>query len=174
MALAFASTAFAADYASVDVDRVTDRATGQTSLAQYLRVGKEVSGIQLGLQGRTARYDDNTGMSNSLEFTAGKSFGLPVTPFVGVGYDNGKNGAVNGQYTYGLVGLTTGTKVGPGYLMGGVKTRVNFDSANPKQTVTFASYSVPVAKAISVNLNLSHSAQDIQERSLGFGVSVGF
>lgn len=170
-ALSFAATA--ADFVSIDVDHVTDRTTHQKSTAEYIRAGKEINGIQYGLQSRTARYADNTGMFNSLELTAGKSVGV-FSPFAGVGFDNGKNGVVGGQYQYGVVGVTAGTKVGPGFLLGGIKTRVNWDHSNPKQTVEFASYSIPVAQKVALNVSVSRSDQTIKERALGVGVSVGF
>jgi hypothetical protein len=168
-----AFAASAADFVSVDVDQVTDRATKQKSVAEYVRAGKEIGGIQYGLQSRTARYADNSGMYNSLELTAGKTI-AGVSPFVGVGYDNGKNGAVNGQYEYGLVGVTAGTQVGPGFLLGGVKTRVNFHAGNPKQTVEFATYSIPVAQKVSLNLGASYSQQTISEKAISAGVAVAF
>jgi len=166
-----AMTASAADFVSVDIDRVKDSVTGQLSTAQYIRAGKNINGIQYGLQSRTARFHDDSGMLNSLELTAGKSFGI-VSPFVGVGFDNGFNGA--GPTQYGLVGATTGTKVGPGFALAGVKARVNDVSTKTNQTVVFATYSVPVAKNISVNLNASKSYRDIKEDAVGLGLSFGF
>lgn len=173
--LAFAASA--ADFVSVDVDHVTDRGNSTKSIAEYVRAGKEINGVQYGLQSRTARYSDGSGLYNSLEVTAGKNLGvagLTVTPFAGVGYDNGKNGQVGGTYTYELLGANVGKAIGPGYALGGVKTRLNTDHTNPKQTVTFVGYSVPVAKNVSVGATVSRSAQDIKERAFGVGVSVGF
>lgn len=172
--LAFvALSASAADFVSVDVDQVTDRVSKQKSVAQYVRAGKEIGGLQFGLQSRTARYADNSGMFNSLELTAGKAVGA-LTPFVGVGYDNGKNGGVDKQYQYGVVGVTAGTKVGPGFLLGGVKTRVNFKDTNPKQTVEFVSYSIPVASKVSLNVGASLSQQTIKEKAVSAGITVAF
>jgi hypothetical protein len=168
-----AVAASAADFVSVDVERVTDVTTKSESTAQYIRAGKTIGGFQAGLQGRTSRSQDGSGMYNSLEATAGKSLGL-IAPFVGVGYDNGLNGGAGAAYTYGLVGATAGTKAGPGFALAGFKTRVNWDDANPKQSILFATYSVPVAKNVSVNLNASRSYLDIQERALGLGLSIGF
>lgn len=167
-----AITASAADYASFDVDVVKDNATKKTSHAQYIRAGKAIDGIQYGLQGRTARYEDGSGVSTSLELTAGKSIGL-ISPFVGIGHYNGFNGAQT--YNYGLVGATTGAKIGSGFALAGVKTRVGTTAATEThQTVLFTSYSVPVAKGISVNLNASKSYQDIKENALGVGVGFSF
>lgn len=170
--------AFAADYVSVTVDRVTDRSNSAESTAQYVRAGKEINGVQFGLQSRTSRSHDGTGLYNSLEVYGGKNLtvaGLAVSPFVGVGYDNGKNGTSGNQYTYGLVGATAGKQVGPGFALVGVKTRAYTTAdSETKQTVTFAQYSVPVAKNVSVVANVSRSAQDIKERAFGLGVTVGF
>ena len=99
---------------------------------------------------------------------------LGITPFVGVGHDFGGS-TVGSDYTYGLVGATTGAKIGPGFALAGVKTRVGSDEkTQTKQTVTFVSYAVPVAKDVAVNVGLSRSAQDIKERGASVGVSFGF
>lgn len=173
MALAFSGAAFAGGFANVDVEHVTDRTTGDKSTAQYVRAGTQLGNYNVGLQSRTSRANDGGTMFNSLETYVGKSVGA-FSPFVGVGYDNGLNGARGGQYTYGVVGVNAGTKVGPGYAMGGIKTRVNWDHDNPKQTVVFANYSIPVAKQVSVGLGVSRSSQDIKERGLSAGVTVAF
>lgn len=165
--------AFAADYLSVDVDNVLGRDGAGDSTAQYIRAGKEIGGIQFGLQGRTATMKDNSGMLSSVEVTAAKNSVnvLGITPFVGMGHDNGFNGGT--PYNYGLVGATTGAKVGPGFLLLGVKTRVGTTAAvETKQTVAFTTYSIPVAKGVAVNLNASRSYQDIKED--GFGLGLGF
>lgn len=162
---------FAADFVNVDVDHVKDRVSGQVSNAQYVRAGKEIGGIQYGLQSRTARYNDGSGMYNSLELTGGKNIG-GFTPYVGWGFDNGKNGV--GRYDYGLVGAQYGAKAGPGFALAGVKTRVNVKDDAPQQTVWYAGYSVPVAKDTSVGVNVSRSQQDIKEKAIGLGVTVRF
>jgi hypothetical protein len=163
----------AADFVSIDVDHVTDSKTKQVSTAEYVRAGKEIGGVQLGLQSRTARYNDGSGMYNSLELTAGKNFG-GLTPYVGWGYDNGKNGLPSSQYNYGIVGAQYGTNVGPGFALAGVKHRVNVNSVNPDQTVAYLGYSVPVTKQVSLNLNASRSYLDIAEKAYGLGLSVKF
>lgn len=168
LSLTFGSSAFAAGYLSVDVDKVDALGGGTDSVAQYIRAGTEIGGIKLGLQGRTARLDGG-GLLSSLEVTGGKSFGM-VTPFVGVGHDNGTN-----SYNYGLVGVTAGMPVGPGFALVGVKTRVgSTEDTRTKQTVGFATYSIPVAKNVSVNLNASKSFQDIKENSVGLGLGFSF
>jgi hypothetical protein len=174
LALATFGSAFAADFVSVDVDNVQGRNGAGDSTAQYVRAGKGFGNYQLGLQSRTATLD-NGGMLNSLEATvANNKIGVAgITPFVGVGHDNGFNGGAS--YNYGLVGATYGRPVGPGFLLLGAKTRVgSTESVNTKQTVSFATYSVPVAKNVSVNLNASRSAQDIKEKAFGLGLSFGF
>ena len=171
IALSFAATA--ADYVSVDIDHVKDVTTKAISDVQYIRIGKELSGIQFGLQSRTATAHAG-GMLNSVEVTGGKSVGL-ISPFVGVGYDNGINGAKNTGYTYGLVGATTGLPVGPGYALIGAKTRVgSTEAVDTKQTVAFGTYSLPLAKGVAFNVNVSKSYQDIKENAYGAGIKFSF
>ena len=176
LALALSGTAFAADYVSVDVDTVRGVDGAKDSTAQYVRAGKGFGSYQLGLQARTATVDGG-GMLNSLEATvANNKVGLAgITPFVGVGYDNGFNGARGAAYTYGLVGATTGAKIGPGFALLGAKTRVGSDEATrTAQTVVFATYSIPVTKGVAVNLNASKSYQDIKENAYGLGLGFSF
>jgi|694.fasta_scaffold01074_51 hypothetical protein len=176
LALALAMSAAAsqaANFVSFDVDQVTDTRTRAGSTAQYFRAGKDMMGLNMGFQVRTAVFDKG-GMLNSVEATAGKDLIKGINVFGGVGYDNGFNGKVNGDFTYGLVGLSTGAPVGPAWAFGGVKTRVNWDDNNPKQTVTYAGVSVPLNKAISVSASLSRSMQDIQEKAYGVGLRVSY
>lgn len=173
LALAVSSSAFAVNYVSVDVDNVLGRNGSGDSTAQYIRAGKEIGGIQYGLQGRTATLKDNSAVLSSVEVTAAKnSLSVAgITPFVGMGHDNGGAG-----YNYGLVGATYGLKAGPGFLLTGVKTRVGSteSGARTKQTVGFATYSIPVAKDVSFNLNASRSGQTIKENAFGVGLSFNF
>jgi len=171
--IALSLGASAADFVSVDVDHVRDATTKQISTAEYVRAGKEIAGLQFGLQERTGIYHNGAGTFTSLETTVGKSIG-PVTPYVGYGYDNGVSGKPASRYDYGLVGANVGIKAGPGFALAGVKTRVNWNDANPKQTVAFGTYSVPVTKGVAVNLNLSKSYQTITENAYGLGVSFNF
>jgi hypothetical protein len=176
LALATFGSAFAADFVSVDVDSVKGRQGATDSTAQYVRAGKGFGNYQLGLQARAATVDGG-GALNSLEATiANSKIGFAgITPFVGVGHDNGFNGATGAAYSYGLVGATTGMKVGPGYALLGVKTRVGSDEqVRTKQTVTFATYSLPVAKNVAVNVNASRSSQDIKENAYGLGLTFSF
>jgi hypothetical protein len=171
-------TASAANFVSVDMDRVTDTKTKVQSTAQYIRAGYDTSGVTLGLQARTAVFENN-GMLNSLEGTVGKDFSLPlskitVTPFVGAGHDNGFNGGRGKDYQYGLVGVNVGAPIGPVYAFSGIKTRVNFDKTNPEQTVAFGGVSYPLTKAVSVSASVSASRQDIKENAFGVGVRVAF
>lgn len=168
--IAVATAVSAADFVSVDYDNVQGRQGATDSKATTVRAGKEIGGIQFGLQSRTARFEGG-GLANSLEVTAGKNIG-GFTPYVGVGHDFGYNGGAT--QNYGLVGGQYGTKVGPGFALAGVKTRVRTNSTDTRQTVTYATYSIPVAKNVSVNLNASHSGQDIKERALGLGLTFGF
>lgn len=176
LALATFGSAFAADFVSVDVDNVRGLQGASGSTAQYVRAGKGFGDYQLGLQQRTATVDGG-GTLSSLEATvANKKIGFAgITPFVGVGHDNGFNSPAGSAYTYGLVGATTGFKVGPGFTLLGVKTRVGSDEATrTKQTVAFATYSIPVMKNVSLNLNASKSYQTIKEDALGLGLSFNF
>ena len=172
LALGMATSTFAADYVSVDVENVTGRKGASNSTAQYVRAGKEIDGIQYGLQSRVANIDNNGGTLSSLEVTAGKNFS-GFTPYVGVGHDNGLNG--NSPFNYGLVGGQYGVKAGPGFALAGVKTRVASTEKNmTHQTIAYATYSIPVAKQVAVNLNVSRSYQDIKENAVGVGVGFSF
>ena len=171
--LATAAIAQAADFVSVDVDHVKSKQGYADSTAQYVRAGKELGGLQLGLQSRTST-SSNGGMYNSLETTVGKKVG-GFTPFVGMGFDNGLNGAKNGDFRYTLAGVTTGTPVAGGYALVGVKTRLSSSEANmTNQTVAFGTYSYPVARGVALNVNLSKSYQDIKENAYGLGVGFSF
>jgi len=179
LALALTGTAYAADYVSVDVESV-DNTSGvrgaKDSTAQYVRAGKGFGSYQLGLQARTATVDGG-GLLNSLEATVANnkvSF-AGITPFVGVGHDNGFNGAAKAGYNYGLVGATAGRQIGPGFALVGVKTRVgSTEKVDTKQTVGFATYSIPVVKGVVINLNASKSYQTIKENAFGLGVGFSF
>lgn len=167
--------AFAADYVSVDVDNVLGRKGAGDSTAQYIRAGKGFGDYQVGLQGRTATMKDNSGILSSVEATvANNKIGVAgITPFVGVGHDNGFNGGT--PYNYGLLGATYGVKAGPGFLLTGLKTRAySTEDTRTKQTVGFATYSIPVTKQVAFNLNASRSGQDIKEKAFGVGLTVGF
>ena len=175
LALAMSASAFAVDFVSVDVDNVKGRNGGPDNTAQYVRAGKGFGNYQVNLQSRTARFTDGV-VVNSLETTVAnnKVSVAGITPFVGAGHDNGFNGGQS--FNYGLVGATYGRPVGPGFALLGVKTRVGSteDGARTKQTVSFATYSIPVAKNVAFNLNASRSGQDIKEKAFGAGISVGF
>lgn len=175
LALGLSGTAFAADYLNVDVDRVKGLGGAGDSQAQYVRAGKSFGNLQMGLQSRTAVLEKG-GMLNSLEVTAAnnKMVVAGFTPFVGVGHDNGFNGGKGKSFQYGLLGATAGAPVGPGFALVGAKTRVNWDDANPKQTVAFATYMLPVSKSVSLNFNASKSYQDIKENALGLGLGFRF
>jgi len=168
-----AATSQAANFVSFDVDQVTDTRTKAGSTAQYFRAGKDMMGLNMGVQVRTAVFDQG-GMLNSVEVTAGKNIIKGINTYVGVGYDNGFNGKKNGDFTYGLVGLSTGVPVGPAWGFAGAKTRVNWDTDNPKQTVAFAGLSLPVTKHVSASVSMSRSFQDIEEKAVGVGLRVAY
>ena len=165
----------AANYVQVEQEHVNGRKGADGSEVSYVRFGKDVGDYNLGVQSRTARFNAG-GIASSVEATLANknvsAFG--ITPFVGVGHDFGGS-TLGSDYTYGLVGATTGAKIGPGFALAGVKTRVGSDEkTQTKQTVTFVSYAVPVAKDTAVNVGLSRSAQDIKERGVSVGLSFGF
>ena len=167
-----AGLASAADYVTIDVDHVNSKKYAD-STAQYVRAGKEVAGLQLGLQSRTS-VSSAGGMYNSLETTVGKNIN-GFTPFVGVGFDNGLNGGKGADFRYTLAGVTTGTAIAGGYALVGVKTRLTSTEATmTHQTLAFGTYSYPVAKNVAINLNLSKSYQDIKENAYGLGVGFSF
>lgn len=166
-------SAYAGSFVQVEQENVIGRAGAANSQATYLRAGKDFGDTSIGLQSRTARFSTNS-ISSSLEGTVSNKnvSTLGITPFVGMGHDFG--GTASG-YNYGLVGASTGVKVGPGSAYAGVKTRVlRQNSTDPKQTVAYAGYSMPVAKDVSFNVGLSHSGQDIKERGVSAGLSFGF
>jgi hypothetical protein len=170
LSLGFATTA-QASWVSYDVDQVkADAKGGKDSTAHYFRAGFSMSGLDTMVQARSAAFDGG-GLVHSVEATVGKAIGM-VTPFVGVGHDLGFNGAKS--FNYGLVGASTGMKLGPAWAYAGAKTRLNWDDANPKQTVTFIGASLPVSKKLSVNAGYSKSTQDIKEHAVGFGARLSF
>ena len=178
LAMVAATSAMAADFVSVSVEHVKDRTSDAKSTVQYVRAGKEIAGLQYGLQSRAARADDGTGVYSSLEGTVGKNLqvaGLNVTPFVGAGRDLTKNGASE-PYTYGLVGVNAGKPLFGGYALVGVKTRAGSteNDSRTKQTLTYAEYAYPVAKNLALTAGVTRSAQDIKERAYSVGISVGF
>lgn len=173
MAAAIAvGSASAANFVSVDVDAVKDTKSKAVSTAQYVRAGYDTMGLNFGLQARTAVFEKG-GMLNSVEGYAGTSLG-PLSVYGGLGYDNAFNGAPGKAYQYSLVGATLGVPVGPFYGYTGIKTRINWDKANPEQTVAFAGLSYPLTKHVSVNGGVSASRQDIKENAWGLGVRVTF
>jgi hypothetical protein len=167
-----ATAASAGNFVSVDVDAVKDTKSKAVSTAQYVRAGYDTMGLNLGLQVRTAVFEKG-GMLNSTEGTAGKTLG-PLSVYAGAGYDNGWNGGAGKAYQYGLVGATLGAPIGPFYGYSGVKTRINWEKANPEQTVAFAGLSYPLTKHVSVNAGVSASRQDIKENAWGLGARVTF
>jgi hypothetical protein len=177
MLTALSFGAFAADFVSVSVEHVKNRSDDSKSTVEYVRAGKEINGLQFGLQSRSARSNDGTGLYSSLEGTVGKNYGVAgfnVTPFVGAGRDLTKNGASE-PYTYGIVGANIGKPVLGGYALAGVKTRAgSTETDRTKQTLTYAEFAYPVAKNLALTAGVTRSTQDIKERAYSVGVSVGF
>lgn len=169
---AISFSASAANYVSVDVESVKAVGGGAGSTAQYVRAGTELGGLQWGIQSRTARFERGAGLASSVELTAGKSVSF-IQPFIGVGHDDGFNGKA--PYNYGLLGATTRYQIGPGSLLSGLKTRIgSTEAVHTKQTVAFGTYSIPLTKTVSVNLNASKSYQTIKENAFGVGLGFSF
>lgn len=173
LTLALAATVALADNSvSLNVDRVRNIDTDAVSQAQTLRVSKDAGQLNLGLQVRTSVAEAG-GLGNSIEGTVGTKVG-PVQVFGGVGHDNGANGVRGAAYQYGVLGASAGTKLGPVGVFGGVKTRVNWETNAPKQTLGFVGASYALTKAVSAEASFSRSYQDIREDAFGFGVKVAF
>lgn len=171
LALAFGFGTAQAAWISYDIDHVkADAKGGSDSQAHYIRAGGEMAGFSTMMQARTAKFNGG-GMVHSVELTVGKQIG-PLNPFIGVGHDLGFNGSKNFQY--GLIGASGAAKLGPLFTYAGVKTRLNWNDVNPKQTVTFIGASMPVTKQLSVNIGASKSTQDIKETAVGAGIRVTF
>lgn len=172
-ALITLTAAQAANFVQVEQEVVQARQNGDAdSKVTYLRAGKDFGDTSLGLQSRTARFSTNS-IATSLEATVSNknvsAFG--VTPFVGIGHDFG--GTASG-YNYGLVGATAGKQIGPGFALVGLKTRVDTNANDPKQTVGWVSYAYPVAKNVAFTVGASRSGQDIKERGVSAGFQIGF
>jgi len=173
-ALVLASvSASAANFVQVEQENVTGRQGAGGSDVTYLRAGKDLGDYSLGLQSRTAKFDNAGGIANSLEATvSNKNISvLGITPFVGAGHDFGNTAS---GFNYGLVGASTGAKIGPGFAYAGAKTRVGVSAGEPKQTVGFAGYTVPVAQNVAFNVGVSRSGQDIKEKGVSAGLTFGF
>jgi hypothetical protein len=162
----------------VDVDRVYNRQYKIYGDAHWLRVNNTVDGINYGVLSRTTKYDTGLGLWNNLEGSVGKTYdiGLPfkISPFVALGYDDGRNGAVSADFWYTRVGVGTGFDVGPGRLNLGVNTRVNFNQSNPTQDIVSVVYSVPMTEKLSINLRVINSYGTIAEDYRGVGLTYRF
>ena len=168
---AFSITANAGGYFGVDVEHVRAK-HGTDSIAHYVRGSTVLHDIQLDVQARTASFNNEVGLLNSLEVTAGVPVSF-ITPFIGVGHDNGFNGT--NKYQYLLAGVSTGAQIGPGGVFAGVKTRVTSTQDElTKQTIAYTGYSIPVTKVVSMSINASKSFQDIKEDAVGLGIAFKF
>lgn len=167
-----AGFANAANFVSFDVDQIKDTRTKAGSTAQFVRAGKDIGDLTLGLQVRTA-VKDAGGMLNSVEGTVGTKVGV-FNLFGGIGHDNGFNGGVGKDFQYGVVGISTGAPVGPFWGYAGVKTRVNWQDKTPDQTITFAGLSYPLNKQFSLNAGISASRQTISENAWTLGLRTNF
>lgn len=163
----------AANFVSFDLEQVKNQDSKEKSTAQVLRAGKDMFGLNFGLEARN-QVMDNGGMFNRVEVTAGKKLLKHFDTFVGFGHDSGFNGAPHGSFQYAVVGTGLSHKVGPFVGSAGVKTRLNWDSDNPKQTVGFVGLALPVKNNFTVNAGFSKSVQDIKENSWNVGLRLAF
>lgn len=166
MGLSF-SGAQAADYASVNLEKVTDRVTKEASTVEYFRFGKNLGGFQLDVQARNARTDAGV-LSQSLEVGSSTGTG-PLFVGAGVGHDFGLK-----QYNYGYVLGGVTQKVGPVAATAGLKYRAGFNSENPTQTLAFAGVAYPLTKDVALTAGLSRSYKDIKENATNVGVKFSF
>ena len=163
----------------VDVDHVRNAAGQVSGMAHILRWNDTVDGINYGLSNRTVTYGSNPsspvpsaklrsadvwGMWNKFEGSVGKTYdiGLPfkVSPFVGLGYDDGQNGAVGTGYGYGRVGISTGIPIGPGRWNTTLTTRVNYESNHLNHTMWLNNYTIPLNDKFSVSVRVSRGWQN--------------
>lgn len=163
----------AANFVSFDLEQVKNVDSKEKSSAQVVRAGKDMFDLNFGLEARN-QVMDKGGMFNRVEVTAGKKLLKHFDTFVGFGHDNGFNGAKHGSFQYAVVGTGLSHKVGPFTGTVGVKTRLNWESDNPKQTLGFVGLALPVNKAVSVNAGFNKSFQDIKEESWNVGVKFAF
>lgn len=166
-----ALSASAADFVQINEERAQGRQGASDSNVTYLRAGKDFGPTSLGFQSRTARFDAG-GVATSLEATVSdkRVTLLGVTPFIGAGHDFSHSG-----FNYGLVGATTGFSIGPGFVYAGAKMRVLREhKEDPRQLVTFAGYSLPVNKAVALDLGISRSDRDIKENATTLGLRFNF
>jgi hypothetical protein len=170
--LASAVSAGAAGFVELAVDNSRATPAANNNTAQVIRAGKDVAGLSLGVQVKTMTIDAG-GLKNDVQLTVGKQLGA-FKPFVGVGHDNGTNGALGKDFDYGLVGFSTGARIGGLNVGGVVKSRVNFENNRPKQTVVGVAVGYPLNKDFEARANFGQSFQDIKEKTAGVSLVAKF
>ena len=170
--LASAVSASAAGFVELAVDNSHAEPKAFNNTAQVIRAGKDYAGLSLGVQVKTMTINTG-GLKNDVQLTVGKQLGA-FKPFVGVGHDNGTNGMVGKDFDYGIVGVSAGTRVAGLNVGGMVKSRVNFESNKPKQTVVGVAVGYPLNKDFEVRANLGQSFQDIKEKTIGLSLVAKF
>ena len=164
----------AANFVSTTLVHVNDLKSGAVDqTVQSFRAGKDVGDLTYGLHVRTVRFDGG-GLNNIIETTVTKSFIKGLDTFAGIAYNNGKNGIVGKDYMYGIVGASTGTKIGPMSVNAGVLTRVNWEDINPSQVVGSLGVSYPLTNKTAINLGVSRSWLDIQEKAVAVGLRFNY
>ena len=170
--LASAVSASAAGFVELAVDTSHATPAAYNNTAQVIRAGKDFAGLSLGVQVKTMTINAG-GLKNDVQLTVGKQVGA-FKPFVGVGHDNATNGMVGKDFDYGIVGVSTGTRVGAFNVGGVIKTRANFETNKPKQTVVGVAVGYPLNKDFEVRANFGQSFQDIKEKTAGVSLVAKF
>lgn len=169
---ALCGAAQAANFVSATLVNVNDlKANAPDQTVQSFRAGRDVGNLTYGMHVRTVRFDGG-GLNNIIEATVSTSIVKGIDSFVGVAYNNGKNGTVGKDYMYGIVGASTGTKIGPLNANAGILARVNWEDTNPNQVVASAGVAYPLTNKAFLTLGYSRSWLDIQEKAVALGVRV--
>jgi hypothetical protein len=169
------STAGAANFVELAYENVNATPSTKDGAAQTIRVGKDVGGLNLGLQAKS-RTIDTGGIKSSLEANLGKEFklsGIVVRPFAGIGHDYG-TGTTASSFDYGVVGIGAGAKINVFTVGASVKHRVNWDSVAPEQTAIGAFVGYPITKDFEARLNVGQSYRDIKEKTIGASLVARF
>jgi len=169
------SSASAANFIEFAYDNVHADPSSKDGAAQTIRIGKDVGGVNLGLQAKS-RTVEAGGIKSSVEANVGKEFnlsGIVVKPFAGIGHDDG-TGKTSTGFEYGLVGIAAGTKINVFNVGASIKQRINWDSVAPEQTVVGAFVGYPITKDFETRINLGQSFRDIKEKSIGVALVAKF
>jgi len=163
LAIGISASAFAGNYASVDVENVKDRDTKEIYSAQYYRFGKNFGGYGLDVQARNAQTKTGT-LSQSLEVGLSTGAG-PLFVGAGIGHNFGTT-----SYNYGYVLGGLSKPVGPVTATAGLKYRTGFDSTNPSALLAFGGLAYPLTKGVDGVVGLTRSYKEIKEDAVNVGL----